>query len=257
MIAPEGPDRKPTGEMTQDDSRKKLSEGDLVQDLRRKFEDASDARAEWALQARESQKFVGGDQWSDADKKKLTDERRPCITINRVLSTVLFLEGLQRTQRTEPTLLPFEADDARPTELMNALYKWTSVQCREPVVDDKVFRNKIVTGLGWWKAVLNYYDDVNPTPGWEAPNPLTVFPDPNFWSACDMGAVDYVQHATWVTLDAAIVYFKTGDHLCVGPHCLGQALDPCNGTFPHDVWGNAFRIGGARTRRARPPPAGG
>jgi YVTN family beta-propeller protein len=42
-------------------------------------------------------------------------------------------------------------------------------------------------------------------------------------------------------------YYHTGSYLFVGPHCLGGALDPCNGTYPHDVWGNAFRIGGAGT----------
>lgn len=234
MIAPEGPERTPGGELTDDEGKKKLSDGELLQNLTRKFEDSSDARAEWAAKARESQKFVGGKQWSDADLKKLTKERRPAITINRVLSTVLFLEGLQRTQRTEPTLLPFEADDVRPTELMNALYKWTSTQCREPVIDDRVFRNKIVTGLGWWKAVLNYYDDVNPTPGWEAPNPLSIFPDPNFWSQCSMSDVDYVQHATWVTEDEAVDRFpdskaeirsKFGEWLKSGGHSTLAGAD--------------------------------
>ncbi len=42
-------------------------------------------------------------------------------------------------------------------------------------------------------------------------------------------------------------YYKTGPYLFVGPHCLGDALDPCNGTFPHDIWGNAYRIGGTGT----------
>jgi len=42
-------------------------------------------------------------------------------------------------------------------------------------------------------------------------------------------------------------YYHSGDYLYIGPHCLGESLDPCNGTYPHDVWGNAFRIGGAGT----------
>ncbi|MBI2425159.1 MAG: Ig-like domain-containing protein [Candidatus Hydrogenedentes bacterium] len=42
-------------------------------------------------------------------------------------------------------------------------------------------------------------------------------------------------------------YYQTGPYMFVGPHCLGDALDPCNSTYPHDVWANAFRIGGAGT----------
>lgn len=207
MIAPKGQDRKPSGELTDSDSKKKLDEDGLIERLRGMFTDAVDGRAEWQEAARDSQKFVGGDQWSQADKQKIAKEKRPVITINRVLSTVLFLEGLQRTQRTEPTLLPFEADDVRPTELMNALYKWVTIQCRGPVVDDKVFRNKLITGIGWWKAVLNYYDDVNPTPAWDAPNPLSIFVDPNFWGECSMDSVEFIGHGVWVTQREAIDRF--------------------------------------------------
>ena len=42
-------------------------------------------------------------------------------------------------------------------------------------------------------------------------------------------------------------YFKSGPYLYVGPHCLGDALDPCDNTYPHDVWKDAFRIGGPDT----------
>jgi YVTN family beta-propeller protein len=42
-------------------------------------------------------------------------------------------------------------------------------------------------------------------------------------------------------------YFQSGAYLYVGPHCLSGALTPCNGTWPHDVWGNSLRIGGAGT----------
>lgn len=42
-------------------------------------------------------------------------------------------------------------------------------------------------------------------------------------------------------------YFHSGAHLYIGPHCLSDALNPCNGTYPHDVWGDSFRIGGSGT----------
>jgi PKD repeat protein len=42
-------------------------------------------------------------------------------------------------------------------------------------------------------------------------------------------------------------YFHSGNYLYFGPHCLNANLQPCNGTYPHDIWGNSFRIGGSGT----------
>lgn len=42
-------------------------------------------------------------------------------------------------------------------------------------------------------------------------------------------------------------YYQTGPYLHVGQYCLGDALDACNGTYPHDVWRDGFRIGGPGT----------
>ncbi len=40
-------------------------------------------------------------------------------------------------------------------------------------------------------------------------------------------------------------YFKYGDFLYVGPHCLDASLNPCSGTG--DVWADSLRIGGPGT----------
>lgn len=203
MIAPEAPERTPTGELTEPDSKKKQTDEQLLQTFRRYMEDAIDGRRGWADSAKESYQFVAGHQWSAADLEKLKAEKRPTITINKILGPILFLEGLARQGRTDPTLLPFEAGDTRPAELMGALLKWVSIQCREPIVDDKVFRHKLVTGLGWWKLGLDFDYEIEGTPKWEAPAPLSVYPDPNYWDG-GMEATSYVCHAIWVTEDEAL-----------------------------------------------------
>lgn len=203
-IAPERPEGpKPTGELTDEETKKRLDTEQLLMKFRRWLEDASDGRRDWEDQAKESREFVAGKQISDADAAKLKEEGRPILTINKILGPVLFLEGLQRQARTDPTLLPFESGDSRPAELMGALLKWVSIQSREPVVDDKVFRHKVVTGLGWWKIIPDFDYDLEGTPKWESPDPLSVYPDPNFWDG-GMDAVSYVQHAIWVTEDEAL-----------------------------------------------------
>lgn len=40
-------------------------------------------------------------------------------------------------------------------------------------------------------------------------------------------------------------YFQSGPYLYVGSHCMNASHQPCNGTWPHDIWANSLRIGGA------------
>lgn len=187
-------------EIPTDDSQSRL------QKYRRMFRDATTARAKWEAQAQESYQFVtGGDlQWKESDLAWLRrpGKERPIITINRVLRNVLWMTGLQRQLRTEPKLLPAEAGDVAATEVMGVLYKWVGGKSREVLVDSKVFDHKVVSGLGWWKVVVDLDDDPEGTPAWSAPHPLSVFPDPN-WLDCGWEKAAWCIHAEWMTIDAA------------------------------------------------------
>ncbi len=170
--------------------------------FKRWFEDSHRTFSTWREKAIESYKFVSGDQWSDSDLEKLQKQKRPALVINKILSPVLFLLGVQRQQRQEPKILPFEASDVRLAELMGVLYKWTSTRCREDVVDSAVFADKIITGLGYWKIRLNFDSSLEGEIWWERISPLAVFPDPNFLDG-GWDSAHYVIHATWWTLEEA------------------------------------------------------
>ena len=182
---------------TEDDPRKRAER------FKRWFEESHRTFSTWREKAIESYKFVSGDQWSEADLSKLKHPPRPALVINKIISPVMFLLGVQRQQRQEPKILPFEAADVRPAELMSALYKWVSTRCREDVVDSAVFADKIITGLGYWKIRLNADASPEGEVWWERLSPLAVFPDPNFLDG-GWESVLYVIHATWWTLDEAM-----------------------------------------------------
>lgn len=192
-------DRAGDAELLDDDL---LNDRQQLERYHRWFDQAHRANDEWRAAAIESRRFVSGDQWGEADRAKLSRAQRPFLTINKILPRVLFLAGLQRSQRQEPKLLPFEGGDVRSSELMGALYKWAGTQSREAVVDSKVFEDKIITGLAYWKLSWCYDRDLEGELRWERVDPLAVFPDPN-WLDAGWDHAEYVIQATWMTLRQA------------------------------------------------------
>src|SRR5215468_9606977 len=91
-----------------------------VRRLKEWFRHAYEASQGWRDRAIESYRFCANQQWDDHDLQRLHKERRPALTINKVLSPVLFLGGAQRQQRTEVKVLGFEQSDARKADLMQA-----------------------------------------------------------------------------------------------------------------------------------------
>lgn len=170
------------------------------------FDDAYTASEEWRSKAIESYEFLSGNQWSQADLELLNKQKRPALVINKLLRPHLFLSGVQRQQRTEAAVLPFEPSDARAAEMMTYLLKWHSTQSREPRVDSRIFQDAIATGLGFWKVRLDFKNDPMGSPMWERISPLSVFADPN-WLDAGWENAKHVIHATWLHIDEAKIRY--------------------------------------------------
>jgi hypothetical protein len=165
------------------------------------FSDSARQTDVWRQQAIESYEFVSGQQWRAEDLDELGG--RPCLTINKILGPVLFLLGVQRQKRTDVTLLPATGGDSvKGAQLMTALLKYIARASRENQLDDTIFADKIITGLGYRKVVLDYTHDPDGLPAWERPHPLSIFGDPN-WFDLGWDAAEYVIHAMWMTRQAA------------------------------------------------------
>lgn len=171
--------------------------------FKRWIDQSSRAFSIWREKAIESYRMVSNEQWPDQDLAYMEEQKRPALTINKIFPQIMWLLGVQRQQRTEPKLLPFEPGDARRADLMGMLYKWVGGQSREATVDSLVFQDKTIAGVGYWKVGVDFEKSIEGELVWERLHPLSVFPDPNF---LDSGweKADYVQQATWLTIEAAI-----------------------------------------------------
>jgi hypothetical protein len=154
--------------------------------------------SDWRDEVVENYRLLAGDPWREDEKAFYASQRRNPVVVNEVLAPILFLSGVQRRTRTEPTLLPFEGTDTKPTELMNALVHWVEHTNKAHQVDSQVFLDKIgAAGAGFWKYFVDFADDPEGKITIERLHPLHVFPDPTWlsdgWKKCR-----YVMQAPWV-----------------------------------------------------------
>jgi hypothetical protein len=230
-----------------------------IRKLKEMFRAAWDSTDEWREDAIESYKFVKGDQWSDKDKQKLADEDRPALVINKIISPVMFLAGVQRQQRTEVKLVPFERGDVRGSEIMTGLYKYIAARSREKEVDSRVFLDKIVTGLGFWKLGIDFDQTAEGELRWERVSPLAIFADPN-WVENGWSKAQYVMHALWMNLDALMQEYpqhkseirqQYGDWLH-GDSAYGDSgLTSISGDHSGDAFSSRRHFWDPETQRAR------
>lgn len=189
--------------MGEERERRPESQKNRVGDLHQKIFDASTAQEDWRPRAIESYQMTGNRQWSDADVEAREKDERPIITINKILPKVMFLSGVQRQQRTEPSFTPVEGNDVRTAEVIRALYKYHQQKGRIVEEQSKIFEDKIVCGIGWDKVVLRFdQGDIEGRPTEVRRHPLSIFPDPNFWDG-GREQMMYIVDCIWATRQQA------------------------------------------------------
>lgn len=148
-------------------------------------------------------RMLSNDQWPDEDRAEREAEGRPCLNINKMLKNMMIVAGIQSQARQEPKLLPQEPGDELPTEIMGTLLKWRRDQNKAKRVDSRIFFDKCSSGLGWWKAFVDFEDRPQGDIRLERLHPLSVFPDPNFLDS-SWEKANWVIQADWYSMDQAL-----------------------------------------------------
>lgn len=228
-----------------------------VEKLRRWFRDSWTAFEPWRDDAVESYEFVGNRQWDDADIKRLAT--RANLTINQILAPVLWLTGMQRQQRQEVKVFPFESGDVRMAELMHGLVKHVELRSRSAAVDSHVFQDKTITGMGFWKLMVDFTNGPEGELRWFRVNPLTVFPDPNFLE-CGWENAKYVSHGYFRDLGEMIDEFpeheeairqKFGDWMNSTSHTGSRLWSDSSAEEAGDAFTSERTFWDAETQRCR------
>jgi hypothetical protein len=122
---------------------------DLLETAKKWFRESQPSRTQWARQAEEAYNFVSGDQWSQEDLDKLSDEERPAITYNRIGPLVEFIAGSEVSNRQEVRYIPVEMGDQGVSEVLTNAAEVIREGCDAADEESDAFKDTIICGLGW------------------------------------------------------------------------------------------------------------
>jgi hypothetical protein len=154
--------------------------------FRQLYKEDHDARLDWAKEAVTDYAFhAGHGQWEEADKLRLKEQQRPCITFNRIAPVVASVVGQEINQRAEVTYKPRTtqtgsppqagagavpgsdmvqpipgADDTGPAETITAAAAYLRDQCDAEDEESDAFQDTVICGMGWVETRVSH--DENP-----------------------------------------------------------------------------------------------
>ena len=105
-------------------------------------------------------KFFAGDQWLQADLNALALQRRPAITINKIISTLGTLFGEQIYNRNETLFRPSSGAKAETAEVLTKIFKQISQNNQLPWVRSELFADGVIRSRGFIDARLDFSDSM-------------------------------------------------------------------------------------------------
>ena len=152
----------------------------LVEETQNLFNDYSNNREKWAIQAQEDREFRLGQQWTKEQARVLKERGQAPIVVNRLHPAVEMAKALLTANRPQFRVSPREDSDNQVAQLINGLlaYMWDisdGVSALRNVVDDYY-----VCGMG---VMMVYQDPMKDNAKGEVCikdiDPLDVYIDPN------------------------------------------------------------------------------
>ena len=115
---------------------------------------------EFVRKADKCDKFVIGDQWRKEDAMALEEQRRPWLTINKLLSTVSTLQGEQIQNRTEVLFRPVAGAPSTTADALSKVWMQISQNNQLPWVRSEVFCDGLVRSRGFYDVRLDFTDSM-------------------------------------------------------------------------------------------------
>ena len=134
---------------------------------------------EFINKADKCDKYFCGEQWLQSDLNALALQRRPAITINKIISTLGTLFGEQIYNRTE---VLFRPQNGSPSEVADALSKvWMQISQNNqlPWLRSDVFCDGIIRSRGFYDVRLDFTDSMLGEVRITSPNSKNVLIDPD------------------------------------------------------------------------------
>lgn len=105
-------------------------------------------------------KFFEGLQWEQADLDRLQAEKRPALTINKIISTLSTIMGEQIFNRLEVMFTPSNGAPPEMGDVLNKLWSATATANQLPWVRSDVFADGIIGSRGFFDVRVSFDDNL-------------------------------------------------------------------------------------------------
>jgi hypothetical protein len=123
--------------------------------------------------------FFRGDQWDLATLAKLNAQRRPALTINKIISTISNVMGEQIYNRAEITFRPRSGADPKTAEILAKVFKQISDNNQLDWKRSDMFADGIITSRGYLDVRMKFDDTLSGDVDITNINPKNVVVDPD------------------------------------------------------------------------------
>lgn len=126
-----------------------LSKDKKLQAAKRLFESAMTYDRKWQMEATDDFKFRDGDQWPDSEKAILSEENRPCLTLNLTKSSVDLIMGMNEDNRKKMMASPVETNDGFLAEVLNNIAEYVGNSSDFTDEEDAALESAAICGRGY------------------------------------------------------------------------------------------------------------
>ena len=161
---------------------------------------------EFTEKADQCKRHVRGLQWDDIDLARLQRQRRPALTINKILSTISTVGGEQINNRAETSFRPRGGADPRLAEVMTKVFKQISDNNQLMWKRSDLFMSGLITSRGFLEVYVDYDDSMMGEVRIDVLNPKDVLIDPDA-DKYDPDTWSEVFISRWMTADEIEVLY--------------------------------------------------
>jgi hypothetical protein len=153
--------------------------------------------------------YFAGLQWNPDDIAKLNSQRRPALTINKILSTLSTVMGYQIQNRSEVTFLPQRGGTNAVAETLVKVWQHIAYSNQLQWVRADVFCDGLITSRGFYDVRLDFNDSMQGEIRITKPNAKNVVIDPDA-EEYDPETWNDVITTRWHTADDIAVLYDQG-----------------------------------------------
>ena len=160
--------------------------------------------------AHQCEEFFAGNQWSQADMTSLRLQRRPALTINKILSTLSTVFGVQIENRAEILFKPSYGSPAETAEALNKVWMQIAQNNQLQWVRSELFADGCIRGRGFLDTRLDFSDSLQGEVRITNLNSKNVVIDPDA-EEYDPDSWSDVHVTKWLTPQDIAIFFSKGD----------------------------------------------